>query len=68
MGLHLNPRIVRDWMAPGRRRGVVTPSKKMKDLVAGALNASTRELTWVEGPTKYSDLSCRPVWARAHGP
>jgi len=65
MDVHLNPKIGRDWMVPGHRRRVVTPGKNKKHFVAGALNATTRKLTWVEGTTKSSDLFCRLVWKLA---
>ena len=60
--IHFNPKIGRDWMLPGHRRFVVTPGKNTKRYVAGALNASTRRLTWVVGPSKSSDLFCKLVW------
>lgn len=65
MDVHLNPKIGRDWMVPGHRRRVVTPGKNKKHFVAGALNAATRKLTWVEAPTKSSDLFCKLVWKLA---
>jgi len=67
MDVHLNPKIGRDWMVPGHRRRVVTPGKNKKHFVAGALNAATRKLTWVEAPTKASDLFCKLVWKLATG-
>ncbi|HVP66484.1 MAG TPA: IS630 family transposase [Anaeromyxobacteraceae bacterium] len=62
MDVHLNPKIGRDWMLPGHRRYVVTPGQNKKRFVAGALNAQTRKLTWVEAPSKASDLFCKLVW------
>jgi transposase len=62
MDVHLNPKIGRDWMLPGHRRFVVTPGKNKKRYVAGALHATTRRLTWVEAPTKSSELFCKLVW------
>lgn len=62
MDVHLNPKIGRDWMLPGHRRYVVTPGQNKKRFIAGALNAKTRKLTWVEAPTKASDLFCKLVW------
>ena len=62
MDVHLNPKIGRDWMLPGHRRYVVTPGQNRKRFVAGALNAETRKLIWVEGPTKASGLFCKLVW------
>lgn len=62
MDVHLNPKIGRDWMLPGHRRRVVTPGKNKKHYVAGALNAITGRLTWVEAPKKSSELFCKLVW------
>src|SRR5688572_4513373 len=59
--VHLNPKIGRDWMPRGFQRRVVTPGKNAKHYVAGALNASTRQLTTVEGPHKRSLLFCELV-------
>jgi transposase len=60
--IHLNPHIGVDWMPPGLQRRVVTPGKNEKRYIAGALNASTRKLTWVEGNRKNSALFCSLVW------
>ena len=65
MDVHLNPKIGRDWMLPGHRRYVVTPGQNRKRFVAGALNAKTKKLTWVDAPTKASDLFCKLVWKLA---
>lgn len=65
MDVHLNPKIGRDWMLPGHRRIVVTPGKNKKHFVAGALNAKTGKLTWVEAPSKASPLFCKLVWRLA---
>jgi transposase len=62
MDVHLNPKIGRDWMLPGHRRVVVTPGRNTKRYVAGALNAATRKMTWVEAGTKASELFCKLVW------
>lgn len=62
MDVHLNPKIGRDWMLPGHRRRVVTPGKNRKRYVAGALNAATGQLTWVEAASKSSELFCKLVW------
>lgn len=62
MDVHLNPKIGRDWMLPGHRRVVVTPGRNKKHYVAGALNAATRKMTWVEAGTKASALFCKLVW------
>jgi transposase len=62
-----HPKIGRDWMLPGHRRRVVTPGKNRKHYVAGALDARTREITWVEAPTKSSALFCNLVWRLVTG-
>lgn len=65
MDVHLNPKIGRDWMPRGLRRVVVTPGQNRKRFVAGALNAATGKLTWVEAKSKASDLFCKLVWKLA---
>ncbi len=65
MDVHLNPKIGRDWMLKGERRYVVTPGQNKKRFVAGALNAKTKRLTWVDAPTKASDLFMKLVWKLA---
>jgi len=62
MDVHLNPKIGRDWMPKGHRRYVLTPGKNQKRFVAGALNATTGKVTWVEAPTKASELFHKLVW------
>tara|TARA_R110002096_G_C14528435_1_gene717530 strand:- start:169 stop:1152 length:984 start_codon:yes stop_codon:yes gene_type:complete len=54
--VHLNPKIGRDWTLPGERPIVVTPGQNKKRYVAGAMNAKTEELVWVEHERKASDL------------
>lgn len=56
MDVHLNPKVGRDWMLPGKRRALVTPGNNRKGYVAGALDAKTGRLTWVSGPSKASAL------------
>jgi transposase len=60
--IDLNPKIGRDWMLPGTQRLVVTPGQNKKHYVAGALNAKTRKLVWVEHHKKDSSLFCKLVW------
>jgi transposase len=62
MDVHLNPKIGRDWMPRGHRRYVLTPGKNQKRFVAGALNASTGKMTWVDAPTKASALFHKLIW------
>ena len=60
--IDFNPKIGRDWMLPGTQRLVVTPGQNQKHYVAGALNAKTRQLVWVEHSKKNSSLFCKLVW------
>jgi transposase len=54
--IHLNPKIGLDWMVRGQQKEVMTPGKNVKRYLAGAMNALTGELVWVEGDRKNSDL------------
>ena len=54
--IHLNPKIGPDWMLPGDQKRVLTPGQNQKRYLAGALNARTGKLTWVEGERKNSVL------------
>ncbi|MFP2903509.1 IS630 family transposase [Pyxidicoccus sp. 3LFB2] len=63
--IHLNPKVGRDWCLPGQRRVVVTPGNNQKRYLAGALNARTGKLTWVEGKSKASDLFIQLLWRLA---
>jgi len=65
MDVHLNPKIGRDWMPRDYRRLVVTPGKNKKRFVAGALNAATGRVTFVDAKSKASDLFCKLVWKLA---
>ncbi len=65
MDVHLNPKIGRDWMPRDHRRVVVTPGQNKKRFVAGALNAATGRVTFVEAASKASDLFCKLVWKLA---
>lgn len=60
--IHLNPKIGWDWMVPGQQKEVLTPGKNEKRYLAGAQNAQTRELLWVEGDKKNSLLFIRLLW------
>jgi transposase len=61
--IHLNPKIGPDWTLPGRNQEtVLTPGKNEKRYLAGALNAKTGKLTWVEGDRKTSDLFIDQLW------
>jgi transposase len=54
--VHLNPKIGLDWMNRGTQKQVLTPGKNEKHYLAGALDAHTGKLTWVEGQQKNSWL------------
>ncbi len=54
--IHLNPKIGVDWMNRGQQKQVLTPGKNAKAYVAGTLDAHSREVLWVGGPDKTSDL------------
>lgn len=60
--IHLNPKIGLDWMLPGTQKQVLTPGKNEKRYLAGALNARTGRLTWVEGEKKNSELFVLQLW------
>jgi transposase len=57
--IHLNPTIGPDWMPSGQQKTVLTPGKNQKRYLAGALDARSGKLTWVEGPRKTSLLFLR---------
>jgi transposase len=50
--IHLNPKIGLDWMGLGQQKEVVTPGKNVKRYLAGALDARTGEIHWVEDDKK----------------
>lgn len=54
--IHLNPKIGLDWMNRGQQKQVTTPGQNQKRYLAGAMDAHTRQLTWVEGRSKNSVL------------
>jgi transposase len=60
--IHLNPKIGPDWMLRGQQKQVLTPGQNEKRYLAGALDAHTRRLTWVEGERKTSDLFILLLW------
>lgn len=64
-----NPKIGPDWMVPGQQKQVLTPGHNVKRYLAGALDARTGELLWVEGEKKNSLLFLRLLWERVqHDP
>jgi transposase len=54
--IHLNPKIGWDWMVRGLQKRVVTPGQNEKRYVAGALDAKSGLLYWVEDKRKNSAL------------
>jgi len=60
--IHLNPKIGADWMLEGQQKQVLTPGKNEKRYLAGALNATSGRLTWVESERKTSDLFILLLW------
>lgn len=63
--IHLNPKIGPDYMLPGTQKTVMTPGKNEKRYLAGALNARTGRLTYVEADRKDSDLFIQQLWQLA---
>lgn len=60
--IHLNPKIGPDWMVRGQQKQVVTPGQNQKRYLAGARDARTGDLIWVEGEKKNSLLFIRLLW------
>jgi transposase len=60
--IHLNPKIGPDWMLRGTQKTVLTPGKNQKRYLAGAFNAKTGRLTWVEADRKNSQLFILQLW------
>lgn len=54
--LDLNPKIGSDWMLRNEQPRILTPGKNVKRYLAGALNARTGNVVWVEGDQKRSWL------------
>lgn len=54
--IHLNPNIGRDWGLRGQQPLVMTPGKNAKRYVAGAMDARTCKLVWVDADRKNSEL------------
>jgi transposase len=54
--IHLNPKIGLDWMGRGQQKEVQTPGQNVKRYLAGAWDARTGQLHWVEGLRKTSAL------------
>jgi len=54
--IDLNPKIGLDWMVRGQQKEAVTPGQNVKRYIAGAMNAKTGQLVWVQGHRKNSLL------------
>src|SRR5581483_12234685 len=54
--IRLNPKVGLDWRGRGQQKEVRTPGQNVKRYLAGALDARTGQLHWVEGPRKTSAL------------
>jgi transposase len=54
--IHLNPKIGLDWMGRGQQKEARTPGQNVKRYLAGALDARSGQLVWVEGERKTSAL------------
>jgi transposase len=57
--VHLNPKVGLDWMGSGQQKEVETPGQNEKRYLAGALDARTGRLLWVEGTQKNAWLFVR---------
>lgn len=55
----LNPRIGSCWSIKGKQTRIPTPGKNQKNYLAGALNAKTGQVIWVEWERKNSFLFLR---------
>lgn len=60
--IHLNPKIGLDWMVEGQQKEVLTPGQNEKRYLAGAQDARTGEIIWVEGERKNSFLFILLLW------
>jgi transposase len=60
--IHLNPKIGLDWMIRGQQKEVETPGQNEKRYLAGAKDARTGELIWVEAEKKTSRLFILMLW------
>lgn len=54
--IDLNPRIGNGWMKKGVQTAIPTPGKNQKRYLAGALNATTGNVVWVEWEKKNSEI------------
>lgn len=54
--IDLNPRIGHAWMKRGEQMAIPTPGKNEKCYLAGALNAATGKVLWVEWEKKNAEI------------
>ena len=54
--IHLNPKIGRDWMLPGRQKVALTPGQNVKRHLAGAFDPRSGRLVWIWGERRDSAL------------
>lgn len=54
--IDFNPKIGNSWMKKGNQTTIPTPGKNQKRYLAGALNATTGNVIWVEWEKKNSDI------------
>lgn len=54
--IDFNPRIGNSWMKKGQQSRIPTPGKNQKRYLAGALNAKTGNIVWVEWHRKNSEI------------
>lgn len=54
--IHLNPKIGPDSMLPSEQKRVLTPGKNVKPYVAGAMDAQTGRVVWVDAIRKSGAL------------
>jgi transposase len=60
--IHLNPKVGCDWTVRRQQKEVETPGKNVKRYLAGALDARTNKLIWVERDRKTGMLFVRLLW------
>ena len=54
--IHLNPKIGKDWSLLGQQREIMTPGQNKKRYLAAGYDAKTKQLVWVDGERKNSEL------------
>ena len=54
--IDFNPKIGNSWMKKGKQTAIPTPGKNQKRYLAGALNATTGKVVWVDWEKKNSEI------------